>query len=323
MIVLIYGGSLVMRHVITIGDLVAFMRLPRAAGMADHLARLDDCDLPARQSRDEAPGRDFRRRCRRRRSKPTAPRFRLRALSNGIDVSFSYFARDGFPNDGLATNGDGHSLSRNIPYALKNINVKVPAGEKLAIVGRTGSGKSTMVKLLARLIEPTAGRVLLDGRDTRELTCSRAPARDRAGAAGAHAVFRHAGAQYRFRPPGASIAEIESCARTAGLEGDIAVLPRGLETIVGERGMSLSGGQKQRVTIARLLNYHSRRGGARRRALERRYRDRERGAQEPHRERGRPHHDSRRPSRLDRARRRPDHRARGRRDRRARHPRGT
>src|SRR6202521_5310453 len=80
-------------------------------------------------------------------------------------VSFSYFAGD----ERSSTNGDGLSVGRNIPYALRNVSVKVAAGGKLAIVARTRSGKSTMVKLLARLIEPTGGRVLLDGRDAREL----------------------------------------------------------------------------------------------------------------------------------------------------------
>ena len=74
------------------------------------------------------------------------------------NVSFSYFPHNG--------NGKAHERP---PYALQNINVKVTAGEKLAIVGRTGSGKSTMIELLGRLIEPTDGRVLLDGRDIREL----------------------------------------------------------------------------------------------------------------------------------------------------------
>ncbi len=102
-------------------------------------------------------------------------------------VSFSY----------LAHNGDGHNGK--IPYALKNINVKVGAGEKLAIVGRTGSGKSTMVKLLARLLQPTEGRILLDGRDVEDMPLGCAAAHGRNGAAGADAVHRHARAQHRIR----------------------------------------------------------------------------------------------------------------------------
>ena len=166
-------------------------------------------------------------------------------------VSFSYFAGD----ERSSTNGDGLSVGRNIPYALKNVSVKVPAGGKLAIVGRTGSGKSTMVKLLARLIEPTGGRVLLDGRDARELNLFEL--RRAIGLVPQEpTLFSDTLARnIAFGHSDASIAEIESCARIAGLESDMAVLPRGLETVVGERGMSLSGGQKQRVTIARLLNY--------------------------------------------------------------------
>jgi len=254
MIVLIYGGSLVMRHVITIGDLVAFMGYlallawpttslgwmisiyQRGKASMKRLGEIFDAPQTATV---EANGAQL-------------------SLAGAIEwdrVSFSYFARDGFPNDGLATNGDGHSLSRNIPYALKNVSVKVPAGGKLAIVGRTGSGKSTMVKLLARLIEPTAGRVLIDGRDARELNLFEL--RRAIGLVPQEpTLFSDTLARnIAFGHSGASLAEIESCARIAGLEGDMAVLPRGLETVVGERGMSLSGGQKQRVTIARLLNY--------------------------------------------------------------------
>src|SRR5207245_3253359 len=75
------------------------------------------------------------------------------------NVSFSYFAG----------NGNGASSDGKAAYALRDVNVSVGPGQKLAIVGRTGSGKSTMIKWLARLIEPTDGRVLLDGRDLREL----------------------------------------------------------------------------------------------------------------------------------------------------------
>jgi ATP-binding cassette subfamily B protein len=158
-------------------------------------------------------------------------------------VSFSYFAGN-----------DGNGAAR--PWALRNIRVKVPAGSKLAIVGRTGSGKSTMVKLLARLIEPTAGRVLLDGRDVRELPLG--SLRKTIGVVPQEPIlFSDTMARnISFGRGDASLNEIEMSARIAGLEGDLAVLPHGLDTVVGERGMSLSGGQKQRVTIARLLTYN-------------------------------------------------------------------
>src|SRR5665213_1294320 len=87
-------------------------------------------------------------------------------------VSFSYFANGLDPRNlggSVTTNGGDGGSSDPPRWALRDIDVKVPDGGKLAIVGRTGAGKSTMVKLLARLIEPTDGRVLLDGRDIREL----------------------------------------------------------------------------------------------------------------------------------------------------------
>jgi ATP-binding cassette subfamily B multidrug efflux pump len=159
-------------------------------------------------------------------------------------VSFSY----------VAHNGDGHNGK--IPYALKNINVKVGAGEKLAIVGRTGSGKSTMIKLLARLLQPTEGRILLDGRDVEEMPLG-ALRRTVGMVPQEPTLFTDTLARnIAFGKTDASLDEIQNAARIAGLEPDIAVLPHGLDTIVGERGMALSGGQKQRVTIARLLAYN-------------------------------------------------------------------
>jgi ATP-binding cassette subfamily B protein len=160
-------------------------------------------------------------------------------------VSFSYLEQEPITVDGDA-----------YPLALKDVSVKVPAGGKLAIVGRTGAGKSTMVKLLVRLIEPASGRVLLDGCDVRELPLG--ALRKTVGLVPQEAVlFSDTIARnIAFGRPDASMADIETAARVAGLEGDVAVMPHGLETIVGERGMSLSGGQKQRVTIARLLTYN-------------------------------------------------------------------
>jgi ATP-binding cassette subfamily B protein len=135
--------------------------------------------------------------------------------------------------------------------------VRVPAGSKLAIVGRTGSGKSTMVKLLSRLVEPTEGRILLDGRDIREV-----PLRSLRRTIGVvpqdTTLFSDTLAHnIAFGRPEAPPKDIKWAANVAGLGPDIATLPHGLDTIVGERGMSLSGGQKQRATIARLLNYQS------------------------------------------------------------------
>ena len=248
MIVLIYGGSLVINGRMSIGSLVAFLSyLGQLAwptislgwmlsiyqrGKAS-MKRLDEI-FDARGA-DSVDGSD------------------LRLVVNGAiewkGVSFSYFAGD---PDGI--NG-ANGANGNIPYALKNINVKVGAGEKLAIVGRTGSGKSTMVKLLVRLLQPTEGRVTLDGRDVNELPLG--ALRRTVGMVPQEAtLFSDTLARnIAFGKTDAELVEIQNAARIAGLESDIATLAHGYDTIVGERGMALSGGQKQRVTIARLLAY--------------------------------------------------------------------
>jgi ATP-binding cassette subfamily B protein len=113
-----------------------------------------------------------------------------------------------------------------------------------------------MVKLLTRLVEPTAGRVMLDGREVRDLPLG--ALRKTVGMVPQEpTLFSDTMARnIAFGRADASLEEIAHAARVAGLEADIAVLPQGLATIVGERGMSLSGGQKQRVTIGRLITYH-------------------------------------------------------------------
>ncbi|HXW83929.1 MAG TPA: ABC transporter ATP-binding protein [Candidatus Binataceae bacterium] len=242
MIVLIYGGAQVINHRMTIGDLQAFLSYLGLLAMPTgqmgwvvsiyqrgkaSMRRLDEIfEYPAPEeiTGDEA-------------------RLEVTGSIQWDHVSFSYFAGDGASN--------GHA-----PYALKDVSVTVPAGQKLAIVGRTGSGKSTMVKLLARLIDPTEGRVLLDGRDIRELPTS--ALRKTIGLVPQETtLFSDTLARnVAFGRPDASMDEVAASANIAGLAPDISALPHGYDTIVGERGMALSGGQKQRVTIARLLTYN-------------------------------------------------------------------
>src|SRR5712672_604366 len=253
MIVLIYGGSLVINGRMSIGSLVAFLSyLGQRAwptislgwmlsiyqrGKAS-MKRLDEIfDARGARSLDG--------------SEPIENDLRL-VVNGAIEwkgVSFSYFAGD---PDGIS---GANGANGNIPYALKNINVKVGVGEKLAIVGRTGSGKSTMVKLLVRLLQPTEGRVTLDGRDVNELPLG--ALRRTVGMVPQEAtLFSDTLARnIAFGKTDAELVEIQNAARIAGLESDIATLAHGYDTIVGERGMALSGGQKQRVTIARLLAY--------------------------------------------------------------------
>jgi ABC-type multidrug transport system fused ATPase/permease subunit len=115
-----------------------------------------------------------------------------------------------------------------------------------------------MVKLLTRLIEPTGGRILLDGRDIRDVPVH--GLRKTIGVVPQEPIlFSDTLARnIAFGKPDAPTEEIRRAAAIAGLEPDIANLPLGLDTVVGERGMALSGGQKQRATIARLLNYNPR-----------------------------------------------------------------
>ncbi|MGH7931869.1 MAG: ABC transporter ATP-binding protein [Candidatus Binataceae bacterium] len=245
MIVLIYGGALIQANEFTISDLVAFMvYLGYLAWPTVSLGWMISIYQRAKASMkrlDEifhaAP------------TPSVAGDGARLAVEGAIEwdrVSFSYYARDG-----MATGQDNSRA-----YALKDICVKVPAGNKLAIVGRTGSGKSTMAKLLARLIEPTDGHVLLDGRDIRELPLG-ALRRTVGVVPQEPTLFSDTMAHnIAFGRIAATMDEVQAAARTAGLDGDLAVLPHGLDTIVGERGMALSGGQKQRVTIARLLTYN-------------------------------------------------------------------
>ncbi len=144
---------------------------------------------------------------------------------------------------------------RDGPPALDGIDLTIPAGRTVAIVGRTGAGKSTLVQLLPRLFDVEAGSVLLDGRDVRSLPLGW--------------LRRHVGLvpqdPFLFsRTIRENVAlaldgdddgdgDVSWAVGAAGLGRDIADMPRGLETVVGERGITLSGGQKQRVTLARVL----------------------------------------------------------------------
>lgn len=137
--------------------------------------------------------------------------------------------------------------------ALANISFDLPAGKTLAIVGRTGSGKTTLVEMIPRLVEPTSGRVLIDGRDIREL-----PLQTLRGSIGfvPQEVFLFSDTianNIAFGTLGTDEESIREASREAELLENIDDFPEGFETFVGERGITLSGGQKQRTSIARAL----------------------------------------------------------------------
>lgn len=134
---------------------------------------------------------------------------------------------------------------------LRDLDLHVPAGRTVAIVGVSGSGKSSMIRLLFRLYEPAQGRILLDGVPISQLPLS--TVRQAIAVVPQDTVLFHDSIanNIAFGRAGATRAEIEEAARVASLRDFIARLPQGYDTIVGERGLKLSGGERQRIAIAR------------------------------------------------------------------------
>ncbi|MFF8959848.1 ABC transporter ATP-binding protein [Streptomyces sp. NPDC014894] len=146
----------------------------------------------------------------------------------------------------------GYDPAQPVP-TLDGVEVTVPAGSGLAVVGATGSGKSTLSHLVPRLYDVTGGRVTIDGVDVRDLdfdTLARA-----VGVVSQETYLFHASVadNLRFAKPDATDAEIEEAARAAQIHDHIASLPDGYATLVGERGHRFSGGEKQRLAIARTI----------------------------------------------------------------------
>ena len=155
------------------------------------------------------------------------------------------------PAGAVAFEGVGFSYGEEA--TLADIDLDVPAGSRTAIVGETGSGKTTLGYLVARLYDPEAGRVTIDGVDLRELTFGSLA--DTVGVVSQETYLFHASVRenLRFARPDATDAEIEAAARAAQVHDTIAALPDGYDTVVGERGFRFSGGEKQRIAIARTI----------------------------------------------------------------------
>ena len=147
----------------------------------------------------------------------------------------------------------GPGASSQIDEVLSGFNLTIRPGETVAIVGRTGSGKSTIGRLLNRFYDPTSGKILVDGNDIRDVTLD--SLRHQIGIVFDEPfLFSSSVAEnIAYSKPNASLEEIESAAKAAEASGFIQELSEGYETVVGERGYTLSGGQRQRIALARTL----------------------------------------------------------------------
>ncbi|MGH2878152.1 MAG: ABC transporter ATP-binding protein [Solirubrobacteraceae bacterium] len=173
--------------------------------------------------------------------RPNAPA--LGPILGGVsfeDVSFAYRPR--------SRSGDEEEV-----LALEHVDLDIPPGQTVALVGATGAGKSTMAKLAARFYDPTRGRVLVDGHDLREVSSH--SLRSQMGIVPQEA-FLFSGSvreNIAFGRPGADDEQLRSAAAAVGAEEFISQLPRGYDTEVGERGAQLSAGQRQMIAFARAL----------------------------------------------------------------------
>jgi subfamily B ATP-binding cassette protein MsbA len=154
--------------------------------------------------------------------------------------------------DALVFDGVNFEYESGTPV-LKNIELRVGAGEVVALVGPSGAGKSTLVDLVPRFHDPTRGRVTIDGVDLREFELG--ALRKQIGVVSQEVILFHdtVARNIAFGAGEVEREAVESAARTANAHEFIASLPRGYDTVIGERGLQLSGGQRQRLAIARAV----------------------------------------------------------------------
>lgn len=235
LVVLWYGGSRVVQGRLTVGDLVAFLGYlnllawpTMALGWMLSIVQRGRAAMQRLEHILSTPGDIL--------DQPDAiPLPNLRGSIEFDDVTFAY------PNHGARS------------AVLSNVSLSIPAGATLALVGRTGAGKSSLAALLPRLFDVDTGAIRVDGIDVRQARL--ADLRRAIGFVPQDPFLFSAtvAENIRFAAPAASMAEVERAASLAGVADDIATFPRGYETEVGERGITLSGGQKQRLTLARAI----------------------------------------------------------------------
>ena len=148
--------------------------------------------------------------------------------------------------------GVSFAYGEDVP-ALRDVDLVIPPGQTVALVGATGAGKSTFAKLVARFYDPTDGRVLVDGHDLRTVTAL--SLRSQMGIVPQEAFLFSGtvGENLAFGRPGATPEEVEAAARAVGAWDVVERLPDGLDTQIGERGVQLSAGQRQLIAFARAL----------------------------------------------------------------------
>jgi ABC-type multidrug transport system fused ATPase/permease subunit len=136
---------------------------------------------------------------------------------------------------------------------LKNLNFDIPAGQTLGIAGPTGAGKTTLIKLLLRLYDVSSGKILVDGHDLRDFDLKYLRSKIALVSQDTYLFHGSVKENIAYGRESLSEAEIIRAAQQAQLHDFVASLPKGYDTIVGERGIKLSGGQRQRLSIARAI----------------------------------------------------------------------
>jgi ATP-binding cassette, subfamily B, bacterial len=176
-----------------------------------------------------------------------------RRNSRELDRALSEGDRAIDPSVVEALNKNGGARNQARHWAIEDLSFDLQPGKLAALVGPSGAGKTTLTYLLPRLYDPTRGRILIDGHDLRDVSLQ--SIEEQIGTVTQETYLFHDTilSNLLYARPNASMAEVEAACRAANIHDFIAELPRGYNTIVGERGYRLSGGEKQRVAIARVI----------------------------------------------------------------------
>ena len=249
------GGLFTINGNLTIGELVAFTTyltqlfapirrvglvipmLAMAAASGERIASV----LDAPDGVPERPG-----------AHPLPP-IRGSVSMQGVSYRYEGNGAAGAAGDGAPGPGGPGAAGGTGRWALRDVNLEVPAGTTVALLGATGAGKSTLAGLVLRLYDPQAGSVRIDGVDVREATI--ASLRSQIGVVMQDPVLFAASIRdnIAFGAPDATGDEVRAAAQAACIHDHVASLSEGYDTMVGERGVTLSGGQRQRIAIARAI----------------------------------------------------------------------